>query len=81
VLVALELVGGTCHLLFFVVTVIVLAVLAPRSTSSFVWASPAVGQAGWTDPGITFCLGLLSPAFAVAGTHLFVHFVGGVAKS
>lgn len=71
-LVALELIGGTCHFLFFIVTVVTLAVLAPRSTSEFVWTTSVSGASGWNAPGVTFCLGLLSPAFAVAGMYTIV---------
>lgn len=69
-LVTLEIIGGTCHLLFFLITVIILGVLAPQSTNKFVWATGSSGLTGWNSSGVTFCLGLLSPAFAVAGTLL-----------
>jgi hypothetical protein len=73
-LVVLELIGGTCHLLFFLVTVIVLGVLAPQNTNEFVWTSGSSGLSGWNAEGVTFCLGLLSPAFAVAGMpRFYVH--------
>lgn len=70
----LEIIGGTCHLLFFIVTIITLAVLAPRSTNEFVWTTVTSGLSGWNNSGVSFCLGLLSPAFALAG--VFIHHYG-----
>lgn len=66
-LVALELIGGTCHILFFICIVVTLGVLAPRSSNDYVWTTSVSGLSGWNNAGVVFCLGLLSPAFAVAG--------------
>lgn len=69
-LVAIEITGGLFHFLFFIATVITLGVLVPRNSNSFVWSLSVSGLTGWNNSGVTFCLGLLSPAFAVAGTPL-----------
>jgi len=66
-LVVLELIGGTFHILFFFGIVITLGVLAPQSPNDFVWTTSVSGVSGWNNAGVAFCLGLLSPAFAVAG--------------
>jgi hypothetical protein len=70
ILVFLEIIGGACHVLFFFVVCITLIVMAPRSTNEFVWATTVNDVSGWTNPGVAFCLGLLSPTFTLAGMFL-----------
>ncbi|OCL10710.1 amino acid transporter [Glonium stellatum] len=72
-LVALEMIGGICHFLFFIITVVVLGILAPRSTNEFVWTTSVSGISGWDNPGVAFCLGLLVPAFCLAGFDGVLH--------
>ena len=67
VLNTLESIGGIIHVVFFIVTIIVLTVLAQRSTSDFVFKTLVTGGSGWTNPGISFCLGLLTVVFPLAG--------------
>lgn len=81
ILVALEVVAGLSHFILFLVFVIVLGVLVPRGSDAFVWedvlsAQPAdyTGvEFGWTDPGVAFCVGFLTPALCVAGMSRLSH--------
>jgi choline transport protein len=73
VLVTLEIIGGVCHLLFFIIVMVVLIVLAPRSSNEFVWKTMIKSSPGWTNPGAAFCIGLLSPTFVVSGFDGVLH--------
>lgn len=63
----METTGGILHVVFFIVNIITLAVLARRSSVDFVFKTLVTGVSGWTNPGISFCLGLLTVVFPVAG--------------
>lgn len=63
----LEIIGGVCHLLFFICTVVILVVLAPRSTAEFVFTTSVSDISGWTNPGVAWCIGLLSTTFPLVG--------------
>ena len=71
-LVKLELVAGLANVLFFLITVIVLAVMAPKSSASFVFES-TFAFSGWTLPGVSWCVGLLSSAFPLQGFDGVIH--------
>jgi len=66
----LEIIGWICHFLFFICTVVVLGILASRSTNEFVWTTSVSGLSGWDHPGVAFCLDLLVPAFCAAGIYI-----------
>lgn len=68
-LTTLEIIGGISHLIFMIVVVVILVVLSPRSSASFVFTQSITGLSGWTDPGISWCLGLLSATFPLSGMH------------
>lgn len=65
----LEMLGGILHFMFFVASIIVLLVLARRSSNDFVWDTLFVGQSGWNNPALNFNLGLLTVTFSVSGKH------------
>lgn len=69
VLNTLETLGGIVHVVFFFVNIIVLGVLARRSTTDFVFKTLTNDLSGWTNPGISFGLGLLTMAFPIAGKN------------
>jgi len=69
VLNAFELVGGICHIIFFIVSVTILSVLARRSTADFVFNTPISSQSGWTNPGIAWGIGLLTLTFSISGAQ------------
>jgi choline transport protein len=66
-LILLELIGGVCHILFFFCFIIPLIMLAPRSSNEFVWETSVNNVSGWSNPGLAFCIGLLSPTFVLTG--------------
>jgi hypothetical protein len=63
----LEIVGGVTHILFLIVYVVILAVMAPRSTASFVFTQTLTGLSGWSNRGIQWNIGLLSAVFPLVG--------------
>ena len=65
---ALEIIGGIAHIVFFVVVVVVLVVLSPRSTADFVFTKSISDLSGWNNPGVSWCIGLISAAFPLGGT-------------
>ena len=64
-----ELLGGLLHIIFFIASIITLAVLAQRSTPDFVFNTLTTGQSGWTNAGVSWGLGLLTVTFAVSGAE------------
>jgi choline transport protein len=64
---ALELVAGICHVAFFVALLIPLVVLSPKSSAKFVFTKLINDQSGWTNPGITWCIGLLTVTWCFVG--------------
>lgn len=65
--------GAVTHITFFIVFIITLAVLAPRSPASFVFGQNIFGLSGWTNPTIQWCIGLLSAAFPIGGFDGVLH--------
>jgi len=62
-----ETVGGILHVVMFLVVIITLTVTAQRSTVDFVFKTLVTGVSGWTNPGISFGIGLLTVVFPVTG--------------
>jgi len=62
-----ETIGGILHVVFFIVSIITLTALAQRSTIDFVFKTIVTGVSGWTNPGISFGIGLLTVVFPLAG--------------
>ena len=73
VLYAFELIAGVLHFVFFLVAIITLLVLAPRSTPQFVFQDFTRGISGWENPGVTWGIGLLTATFAVNGFDGVLH--------
>jgi len=69
----LEMIGGICHVLFFIVSIITLVVLAERSTSSFVFNNLWHDVSGWENPGVAFSLGLLTVTFPITSFDGVLH--------
>ena len=61
----LEMVGGICHVIFFFVSVVILAVLAQHSTSEFVFSTLTHDVSGWTNPAVAWGIGLLTVTFPI----------------
>jgi amino acid transporter len=62
-----EVIGGVTHILFLIIFVVTLAVMAPRSTASFVFTQTITGLSGWSNRGIQWNVGLLSAVFPLGG--------------
>ena len=63
----LEIIGAVCNVLFFIVITLTLAIMAPRSSASFVFTTTITGESGWTNTGVQWCIGLLPPVYALSG--------------
>ena len=63
----LETIGGVLHVVFFIVTIVTLGTMAQRSTTDYVFKTITTGISGWTNPGISFGIGLLTVIFPLAG--------------
>ena len=61
----IEIAGGITHIAFWVIWVVVLVTMAPRSSSEYVFATTYNGElfGGWTNSGVSWCVGLLSAAY------------------
>jgi hypothetical protein len=64
-----ELLGGIFHIVFFIASIITLIVLARHSSVDFVFNTLTSGQSGWTNPGVSWGIGLLTLTFAISGAQ------------
>ncbi|KAF2252416.1 amino acid transporter, partial [Trematosphaeria pertusa] len=71
----LETIGGICHVLFFITVIAVLAVTAERSTTDFVFKTLTHDVSGWTNPGVAWCLGLLTTVFPITSFDGVLHMI------
>ena len=62
----LQMIGGIFHVAFFVILVVPLVLLSPRSTPEFVFTE-ILNEGGWKNNGISWCLGLLTVTFPFLG--------------
>lgn len=65
----LETVGGLCHVVFYIISIVTLAIMAQRSTNDFVFKTLTHGQSGWDNLGVSWGLGLLTITFSVNGRY------------
>jgi len=74
---AIEMIGAVLHVVFFIATLITLAAMAERSTVDYVFKTITTGISGWTNPGVSFGIGLLTSVFPLVGnfvtTRYFVY--------
>jgi choline transport protein len=61
----IQLVGGICHVTFFIALIIPLVLLSPRSTAEFVFTEH-LNKGGWSD-GLSWCIGLLTVTYCFLG--------------
>jgi choline transport protein len=59
------------RLFFFIIMIAVLAT-GEKASNTDVWGT-FINGGGWSSDGISFCLGFLTPAFALAGVEAVVH--------
>jgi hypothetical protein len=69
----LEMIGGICHALFFIVSIITLVVLAERSPADFVFNTLWHDLSGWDNPGVAFSIGLLTVTFPITSFDGVLH--------
>lgn len=62
----IELIGGICHIVFYVMILVTLVILAPRSPTSFVFTDFNNGG-GWASDGVSWCVGLLTVVYCFVG--------------
>ena len=62
----IELIGGICHVVFYVMIIVTMVVLAPRSSPEFVFTQFENGG-GWASNGVSWCVGLLTVVYCFVG--------------
>ncbi|OBS28349.1 hypothetical protein FPOA_02288 [Fusarium poae] len=65
-------VSGIIHVGGFVIVVVVLGVMAPKNTSSFVFKE-VTNQSGWSDDGVSWLVGLLTTVYPFLGYDAACH--------
>lgn len=68
----IELLAGLLHIILWVVFAVVLLVLAPRHTSSFVFLEKA-NSSGWTNDFVSFNLGIVLITWGFVGFDAVAH--------
>lgn len=69
----LEMIGGICHVVFFIISIVTLVVLAERSTASFVFNNLWNSYSGWENPGVAFSLGIITVTFPITSFDGVLH--------
>jgi hypothetical protein len=69
----LEMIGGICHVIFFIVSIITLVALAERSPASFVFNNLWHDLSGWNNPGVAFSIGLITVTFPITSFDGVLH--------
>ncbi|KAL2424387.1 Choline transport protein [Exophiala dermatitidis] len=67
-----ETLGGVLHVLFFFIVMIAILATSTKANNDDVWGT-LINDGGWGSDGVSFCLGFLTPAFALAGVDAVVH--------
>lgn len=62
-----ELIGGICHIVFFIMILITLVVLSPRQPASFVFTE-FINSSGWSSDTVSWCIGLLTVVYSLVGS-------------
>ncbi|KAF2851897.1 amino acid permease [Plenodomus tracheiphilus IPT5] len=67
-----NLLAGVLHVVGFLVIVVVLGVMSPKNTASFVFTE-VTNSSGWSNEGVSWLVGLLSAVFPVLGYDAACH--------
>jgi len=67
-----ETLAGALHVLFFFMIMIGVLATGDKASNKDVWGT-FINGGGWSSDGVSFCLGFLTPAFALAGVDAVVH--------
>lgn len=72
ILSTIEIIGGITHTLFWVIWIVVLLTMARRSSREYVFEETYSGAqfGGWSNQGVSWCVGLLTAAFPLSGTEV-----------
>jgi choline transport protein len=73
ILAPIEIAAAILHVLGFIVFVVVLVVMARRSTTDFVFETAFYGQSGWENKGVQWSIGLLAVIFPIGGYDSILH--------
>ncbi|KAK5133339.1 hypothetical protein LTR08_007864 [Meristemomyces frigidus] len=68
----IELLGGICHIVFFIMILVALVVLAPQSSPKFVFTEFLNGG-GWASDGVSWSVGLLTVVYCFVGFDGAIH--------
>jgi choline transport protein len=60
------------HRLFFFIIMIAILATSTKASNADVWQT-FINAGGWPNNGVSFCIGFLTPAFALAGVDSVVH--------
>lgn len=60
------------HRLFFFIIMIAILATSKKASNADVWQT-FINAGGWPNNGVSFCIGFLTPAFALAGVDSVVH--------
>jgi choline transport protein len=63
-----ETLAGAFHVLFFFIILIALNASGQKAHNADVWGT-FINAGGWPNDGVSFCLGFVTPAFALAGMY------------
>lgn len=67
-----ETIGGLLHVLFFLIIFIAILATSTKAGDADVWTT-FINAGGWGNDGVSFCIGFLTPAFALASVEAVVH--------
>ncbi|KAI8933078.1 hypothetical protein NX059_009723 [Plenodomus lindquistii] len=67
-----NLLAGVLHVVGFLVIVIILGVMAPKNTASFVFTE-VTNSSGWSNDGVSWLVGLLSAVYPLLGYDAACH--------
>ena len=73
ILAPLEITSAILHVLGLIVFVVVLTVMARRSTTEFVFNTSFFGLSGWENQGVQWSIGLLTVIFPLGGYDSILH--------
>ena len=66
-----ETLAGLFHVLFFFIILIALNASGDKASNNDVWGT-FINAGGWPNDGVSFCLGFVTPAFALAGESISI---------
>lgn len=66
ILPVIQVLGGIAHVAFFVMLIVPLILLSPRSSADFVFTT-VLSQGGWKNEAISWCIGLLTVTYCFLG--------------